>query len=47
MILQTKYQDSRPYGYKQEDFFMLFTMLADIKHVTLGTGAVFGPRGIN
>ena len=38
MMLHTKYQYSRPYGFRQEDFFMFFTIQAYVKRVTLGWG---------
>ena len=33
----TKYQVSRPCGFRQEDFFM-FSLYANVKHVTPGAG---------
>ena len=45
MMLHTKYQGSRPYGFRQEDFSMFFPILAYVNNVTPG-GAIFGPRGI-
>ena len=45
MILHTKYQGSRPCGFRQ-DFFMLLPILAYVKHVTLGRGH-FWPLGYN
>ena len=33
MILYTKYQNSRPCGFRQEDFFTLLLILAYVKHV--------------
>ena len=44
MMLHTKYEGSRPCGFRQEDFFM-FSFLAYVNHVTPGR-ANFGPRGI-
>ena len=44
VMVCTKYQDSMPYGFRQEDFFMLFTILAYVKHVTPGWGH-FWPQG--
>ena len=39
MMLHTKYQGSRPYGFRQEDFFMLFPKYISLcKHVTPGAG---------
>ena len=46
MMLHTKYQDSRPYDFRQEDFFMLFTRLSNVKQVTPGQGH-FWPQGHN
>ena len=40
MMLHTKYQDSRPFGFRQEDFFMFFTIEAYEKHVTPGAGPI-------
>ena len=34
MMLHTKYQGSRPYGFRKEDFFMFFLIWALVKHVT-------------
>ena len=34
MILHTKYLDSRPCGFRQEDFFHVAAYLSLIKHVT-------------
>ena len=38
MMLHTKYQGSRPYGFRQEDFSMFFPILACVKYVTPGAG---------
>ena len=46
MMLHTKYQGSRPYGFRQEDFFMFFPIKAYAKHVTPGA-ALFWPQGHN
>ena len=43
MMLHTKYQDSRPNDFRQEDFFMFFTMQANVKHVTPGGGPFLAP----
>ena len=43
MILQTRYQGSRPCGFRQEDFFMLLAILAYVKHVTPGAGPFLAP----
>ena len=42
-MLHTLYQESRPYGFRQDDFFLLFTMLAHVKHVTPGRGHFLAP----
>ena len=34
MMLHTKYQGSRPFGFRQEDFFMFLTIKAYVKPVT-------------
>ena len=34
MMLHTKYQGSRPCGFRQEDFFMFLPIKACVKHVT-------------
>ena len=41
-MLDTKYQDSRPYSFRQEDFFMIFPINAYIEHETPGR-VIFGP----
>ena len=46
MMLHTKYQSSKPYGFRQEDFFMFFLIQAYVKHVTPGAGH-FWPKGYN
>ena len=38
MMVHTKYQGSRPYGFRQEVFFMFFPILAYVKHVTKDAG---------
>ena len=43
MILHTKYQGSRPCGFRQEDFFMLLPIEAYVKHVTPGAGPFLTP----
>ena len=45
MMLHTKYEGSRPFGFRQEDFFM-FSYLAYINHVTPGAGH-FWSQGLN
>ena len=37
MMLHTKYQGSRSYGFRQEDFVMFFP-ISLVKHVTPGRG---------
>ena len=44
--LHTKYQGSRPYSFRQEDFFMFSLYKAYVKHVTPGRGH-FLPQGHN
>ena len=46
MMLHTKYQGSRPYGFRQEDLFMFLSIKAYLKHVTLRRGH-FWPQGLN
>ena len=46
MMLHTKYQDSRPCGFRQEDFFHVFPISIYVKHVTSGL-AHFWPQGHN
>ena len=36
MMLHTKYQDSRPCSFRQEDFFMFFPKEDYVKHVVPG-----------
>ena len=43
-MLQSKYQGSVPYGFRQEDFFSYFPIWACVKHVTNGAGH-FWPQG--
>ena len=43
MMLHTKCQDPRQYGFGQEDFFMFFPILAYVKHVTPGLGPFLAP----
>ena len=43
MMLHTKYQDSWPYGFRKEDFFMFLAILAYIKHVTPQAGPFLVP----
>ena len=44
-MLHTKYQGSRPYGFRQEASFMVFPKQAFKKQVTQGW-AIFGPNDI-
>ena len=43
VMLHTKCQDPRQYGFGQEDFFMFFPILAYVKHVTPGLGPFLAP----
>ena len=44
MMLHTKYQGSRPCGFRQEDFFMFLPILVlFFKHVTPETGSFLDP----
>ena len=45
MILHTKYQGSRPCGFRQEDFFMFLPIKAYVKPVN--PGGHFWPQGYN
>ena len=42
----TKYQGSRPYGFRQEDFFMILPIKVNVKHMTPRRGH-FWPQGHN
>ena len=44
MMLHSKYQGSRPCGFRQEEFFMFLPILIYVKHVTPGAGP-FWPQG--
>ena len=45
MSLHTKYQGSKPYGFRQEDFLMVFfPIMAFVKHVTPGVGPFLAPE---
>ena len=44
-MLHTKYQDSRPYGFRQEDF-SCFYYVSQCKSCDPQGGAIFDPRGI-
>ena len=46
MMLHTKYQGSRPCGFRQEDFFMFLHILDYVKHVT-PSWSQFWPQGHN
>ena len=46
MVLHTKYQGSRPCGFRQKDVFMFFPILVYVNHVTPGRGH-FWPKGHN
>ena len=45
MMRHTKYQDCRSYGFRQEEFYMFFTISAYVKHVTPGVRPFLVPRG--
>ena len=38
MMIHTKYQGSMPSGFRQEDFFHIFPILANVEHVIPGAG---------
>ena len=42
-MLHTKYQGSRPYGFRQEGFSIFFPILAYVKHVIPGAGPFLAP----
>ena len=44
-VIHTKYQDSMPYGFRQ-DFFNVFHYISLWKTCDPQVGAIFGPRGI-
>ena len=46
MMIHTKYQDSRYMVSDKKIFFMFFTILAYVKHVTLGWSHLW-PKGHN
>ena len=46
MILHTKYQGSRPCGFRQEELFHVAPYISLCKHVTQG-GAIFLPQSYN
>ena len=45
-MLHTKYEDSRTYGFKQEDFFIFFPIQTYVTIVTPVAEPSFGPRVI-
>ena len=45
-MLHTKYQVSRPCGFRQEEFFVLLPIQAYVKHMIPGVGN-FWPQGHN
>ena len=45
MMLHTKYQDSGPYGFRQEDFSMFSLYIKLCNPLTPG-GAIFGHRSL-
>ena len=42
-MLHTKYQSSRPHGFRQEDFFMFLTIKAYVKPMTPEAGPFVAP----
>ena len=42
-MLHTKYQGSKPYGFRQEYFCMFFPIQVYVKHVTLGAVPFLAP----
>ena len=44
--IHTNHQDSRPYGFRQEDFFMFLLYVNQCKACAPWGGAIFGPSGI-
>ena len=46
MMLHTKYQGSRPCGFRQEGFFRFLSILVYVKHVTPGAGSFFAPGAL-
>ena len=46
MMIHTKNQGSKPYGFRQEDLFMFSPILVYVKHVTPRAGH-FWPQGYN
>ena len=43
VMLHTKYQSSRPYGFRQEDLFMFLPISAYVKHVITGAWPYLAP----
>ena len=46
MMLHTKYQGSRPCGFRQEDFVHVAPYISLCKTCDPRGGAIFGPRAI-
>ena len=46
MMLHTKYQGSRPCGFRQEDCLMFHPIVATVKHMAPGRGH-FWPHELN
>ena len=44
MMLHIKYQGSRLYGFRQEDFSMFFPIKANVKYVIPGVGQFLTPE---
>ena len=47
MMLHTKYQGSRPYGFRQEDFFQWFPSISLCKQFDLGAGSFLAPGAMH
>ena len=47
MMLHTKYQGSRPYGFRQENFSMFFHYISLCKICDPWCGVIFWPEGDN
>ena len=46
VMLHTKYQSSRPYAFRQEDFFYVSPYISLSKACDPSGLAIFGPRGL-
>ena len=47
MMLHTKYQGSRPCGFRHDVFFSHFPIKASVKHLTQGPGNFWPCKGYN